>query len=89
MKTKGRIFLLDDDELISSMLARSLRKEGYDIQSETSTEDVVNKIASWCPDLVLLDIHLDENKSGLDILKEIHEDRSESGCADAISEEEY
>jgi len=75
MKTKGRIFLLDDDELISSMLARSLKKEGYDIQSETRTEDVVNKIAAWCPDLVLLDIHLDEHKSGLDILKEIGEEQ--------------
>ena len=74
MKTKGRIFLLDDDELISSMLARSLKKEGYEIQSETGTEDVINKIASWSPDLVLLDIHLHEDKSGLDILKEINEE---------------
>ena len=75
MKAKGRIFLLDDDELIASMLARSLKKEGYDIQSETRTEDIVNKIGAWCPDLVLLDIHLDESKSGLDILKEINEEQ--------------
>jgi DNA-binding NtrC family response regulator len=68
---KGRIFLLDDDELISSMLTRSLKKEGYDVQSETTTDDVINKIAAWCPDLVLLDIHLDEDKSGLDILEEM------------------
>jgi DNA-binding NtrC family response regulator len=71
MTAKGRIFLLDDDELISAMLARSLKKEGYEIQSETSTQDIINKIGSWCPDLVLLDIHLDEDKSGLDILKEV------------------
>jgi len=68
MKIKGRIFLLDDDELISSMLSRSLRKEGYEVQMETRADDVINKIGSWCPDLVLLDVHLDEEVNGLDIL---------------------
>lgn len=71
MMMKSRIFVLDDDELISSMLARSLKKEGYEIQSETSTHDIINKIDSWCPDLVMLDIHLDEDKNGLDILGEL------------------
>jgi ActR/RegA family two-component response regulator len=28
MKMKGRIFLLDDDELMITMLSRALRKEG-------------------------------------------------------------
>ncbi len=28
MNNKGRIFLLDDDELIISMLSRALHKEG-------------------------------------------------------------
>jgi DNA-binding NtrC family response regulator len=71
MTIKGRLFLLDDDELISSMLARSLKKAGYEVQSETSTDDVINKIAAWYPDLILLDIHLDEDKSGLAILEEL------------------
>lgn len=71
MKIKGRIFLLDDDELIASMLARSLKKEGYDVQMETSAEDVINKISSWYPDLVLLDIHLAEDRNGLEILEEL------------------
>ena len=61
MTVKGRIFVLDDDELIASMLARSLRKEDYDVQSETTTDDIVNRIATWCPDLVLLDIQYDHN----------------------------
>ena len=32
MAIKGRLFLLDDDELISSMLARSLKTAGYEVQ---------------------------------------------------------
>jgi len=71
MAIKGRVFLLDDDELISSMLARSLKKAGYAVQRETSTDDIVNKIAAWYPDLILLDIHLDEDKSGLAVLEEL------------------
>jgi DNA-binding NtrC family response regulator len=74
MKSKGRLFILDDDELISSMLARSLKKEGYEIQSETGTKDIIEKIASWCPDVVLLDIHLDEDKNGLAILEEMKQE---------------
>jgi DNA-binding NtrC family response regulator len=53
------------------MLARSLKKAGYEVQSETSTDDIINKIASWVPDLILLDIHLDDEKSGLTILEEL------------------
>ena len=75
MRVKGRIFLLDDDELIASMLSRSLKKEGYEVQMETRAEDVINKIGTWCPDLVLLDIHLDEEINGLDILEEIKREK--------------
>ncbi len=71
MSVKGRLFLLDDDELISSMLTRSLKKAGYEVQSETSADDIINKIASWVPDLILLDIHLDDDQSGLTILEEL------------------
>jgi DNA-binding NtrC family response regulator len=74
MTIKGRLFLLDDDELIASMLARSLKKAGYEVQSETSTDDIINKIAAWYPDLILLDIHLDEDKSGLAILEELKQE---------------
>ncbi len=75
MAIKGRLFLLDDDELISSMLARSLRKTGYEVQSETSTRDVIEKIAAWYPDVILLDIHLDEDTSGLAILRALKDEQ--------------
>lgn len=70
MKHKGKIFLLDDEELIASMLTRSLKKEGYNVNMETKTDNVVNKIKSWAPDIVILDIAMPE-RDGLDILQEI------------------
>lgn len=71
MKMKGRIFLLDDDELIITMLSRALNKAGFDTQIHTSGKDIISKIEAWQPDVVMLDIHLGEDKNGLDILNDI------------------
>ncbi len=70
MKSKGRVFLLDDDELIVSVLAKALKKEGYEMYAETETDSVINKIRSWAPDIVVLDITM-PGRSGMDILQEI------------------
>ena len=70
MKNKHRVFLLDDDELIITVLSKSLKKDGYETYVENSTEDVVNKIRAWGPDVVLLDISMPE-RSGIEILEEI------------------
>jgi DNA-binding NtrC family response regulator len=70
MKTRGRVFLLDDDDLIVSMIARSLKGEGYEVQAETDPHGVVDKIRPFAPDVVMLDLKL-PGISGMDILKEI------------------
>jgi len=70
MKRKGKIFLLDDEELIVSMLSRALSKESFEVTAETSAQDVIEKIRSFSPDVLLLDINLPE-RNGLDILQEI------------------
>jgi len=68
---KGKVFLVDDDELIVSMLSRALRSEGYEVNSETLTfTAVVDKIAAWLPDVVLLDLKL-PSITGLEILEKV------------------
>lgn len=74
MKTKGRIFAVDDDELIVTMLARALKNEGYEVHFQTSSAAVVANIAAWHPDLVFLDIDIDEEMNGLDILGAIKDE---------------
>jgi DNA-binding NtrC family response regulator len=71
MKVKGRIFLLDDDELIVTMLARALKNAGFETQIQISSKDIIEKIEAWHPDIMLLDINLGEKRDGLDILSEI------------------
>ncbi|RJQ51545.1 MAG: sigma-54-dependent Fis family transcriptional regulator [Nitrospiraceae bacterium] len=70
MKSKGKIFLLDDEELIVSMLTRSLKKQGYEVMAETCAEGALEKIRSWSPDVVMLDVNIPDS-NGLDILQEI------------------
>jgi DNA-binding NtrC family response regulator len=69
-KSRGKIFLLDDDGLIVSMLQRALRADGYDVRAETDPEGAVEKIRSFFPDVVMLDIKL-PGHSGLELLGEI------------------
>ncbi len=71
MKGRGKIFLVDDDDLIVSMLARALKNEGYEVRSETADfRNIVDVIESWSPDVALLDIRL-PGTSGIDILGEM------------------
>ena len=70
MKSKGKIFLLDDDELIVSMLERALRGDGYDVYVEGDPEGVLDRIRAFSPDIVMLDIKL-PGRNGIDILGEI------------------
>ena len=70
MKGKGRILVIDDDELIGSMLTRSLKNGGYEVRVEAGADGIVGKIKTWFPDVVLLDNNL-PGRSGLDILQEI------------------
>lgn len=77
MKSKGRIFIVDDDEIIVSMLTRALKKVDYEVRSESTTEDIVKKIQSWSPDVLLLDITL-PGKSGIDILEELSDIKTDA-----------
>jgi DNA-binding NtrC family response regulator len=70
VKSKGKVFLLDDDELIVSMLERALRGDGYEVAAENDPEDILERIRAFSPDIVLLDINL-PGRNGIDILGEI------------------
>ncbi|MHB8772463.1 MAG: sigma-54-dependent transcriptional regulator [Syntrophales bacterium] len=73
MKSPGRIYLIDDDELILSMLSRTLEKEGYEVRTDTGEKRLVEKILSWHPDVVLLDINV-PGQNGMEVLKALKGD---------------
>jgi len=72
MKTRARIFLLDDEELVVTMLARSLKGEGYDVKWTTDPTGAEDAIQAFRPDVVLLDLKL-PGTNGLEILARVKE----------------
>jgi DNA-binding NtrC family response regulator len=71
MKDRAKIFIIDDDELITSSLSKLLKSEGYTVQVEREPfQQVAAQVESLSPDLVLLDIKL-PGRSGIDILEEL------------------
>ncbi|MFT3914990.1 MAG: sigma-54 dependent transcriptional regulator [Anaeromyxobacteraceae bacterium] len=72
MSVRARIFLLDDDELVVTMLARALRGEGYEVLARTDPAGAVEELRTFAPDLVLLDLKL-PGTTGLDVLGELTE----------------
>ena len=72
MRDKKKIFIVDDDELITSMLSKFLRNEGYEVRAEMGAFDhIAQGIESWSPEVVLLDIFL-PGRSGIEILEELN-----------------
>jgi DNA-binding NtrC family response regulator len=67
---KTRIFVVDDDDLIVSMLARALRSEGYEVRTESDPAVVIEQVRAFAPEVVLLDIKL-PGRSGIELLEEI------------------
>jgi DNA-binding NtrC family response regulator len=73
VKNRGRIYLVDDDELILDVLSRFLKKNRYEVRSATGGSALLGSIRSWHPDVVLLDIGL-PGKNGMDILRELKDE---------------
>jgi len=73
MKVQGKILLIDDDELIGSVLARALTEYGYVTRFETETANILTTIEIWYPDIILLDINLPGQQDGISILEEVIE----------------
>ncbi len=53
-----RVLLVDDDELHLSMLERSLRLDGFVVETASVAIGVSNIVRRFVPDVVLLDVNI-------------------------------
>jgi DNA-binding response OmpR family regulator len=71
---KHKIIIVEDDEITSLNLNMSLQKHGYSVVAVCdNTEQAKYKISISNPDLVIVDISLDENNDGIELAKIIRE----------------
>ena len=70
-----RLLVADDSETVLLMLQRRLEMAGYDVDTATDGEEVLEALQQGrqAPDLVLLDAMMPK-KSGVDALREMREE---------------
>lgn len=63
---KKRILVAEDDQALARVLSDNLTFCGYDVSTVGDGNEVVGRVRSYCPDLVLLDIML-PGQNGFDL----------------------
>ncbi len=53
-----RIFVLEDDPQMRSLLVRGIREEGYEVEGYARGADLLRRVADVVPDLLIIDIGL-------------------------------
>src|SRR6201996_1196125 len=68
----ARVLVVEDDDAISQVLQRSLRREGYDVRVAGDGLAALDEAHAFLPDLVILDLGLPK-LDGLEVAKTLRE----------------
>lgn len=68
-----KVFIVEDDAFISSLIVKKLTNEGCEVQTVANGEDALAAIKKFMPQVILLDIML-PGISGLDVLQQLKAD---------------
>jgi len=67
-----KILVVEDEEILLTALQEELRQGGYTVEGAVDGEDGLNKIKTFKPDLVLLDLVMPK-MDGMAVLKKLRE----------------
>jgi DNA-binding response OmpR family regulator len=74
---KHTIIIVEDDEITALNLKLSLQKHGYEIVGMyDNAAEAKEKIASYRPDVIIIDISLQESNDGIELAKTIRQNYS-------------
>ena len=66
-----KVLVVDDEKHIRMLYQEELNVEGYEVAISDGEEDILQVLDREKPDVVILDIKLGQNRSGLDLLQQI------------------
>jgi len=65
-----KLLILDDEEVILESLKLYLERKGYSVLTAQRGEIALSLLKEHNPDLMLLDLHLKEGPTGIEVLKQ-------------------
>lgn len=68
--SEKKVLVVDDEKPIADIVDFNLTKEGYEVQVAYDGDDALDKVESFQPDLILLDIML-PGRDGMEVCREI------------------
>ena len=68
----GRILIADDEPSIVTAVEFLLKREGFEVEVARDGAEALERIESWRPDLVVLDVMMPQ-KSGYEVCRHIRE----------------
>ncbi|MCK4588009.1 MAG: response regulator [Gammaproteobacteria bacterium] len=66
------ILLVEDNRLIAFQLSNELKSLGYEITIASSGDEAIRAANTGNPDLILMDVNLNEERDGVEIMQTIH-----------------
>ncbi len=76
-KKETKILIVEDEKALIDLLVAKLKSEGYLVESAEDGEIGYEKIKTWKPDLILLDIIMPK-MDGYDVLEKLNEDKNKT-----------
>jgi len=70
MEKQPTILLIEDEERLQRVLARTLEQSGYDVRTANTAEDAVEAVAANLPDVLVLDVNLPDG-TGWGVLRQL------------------
>ncbi len=83
MNTKGKVLVIDDEEVIVNLFERFLPRQGYEFYSASNGADGLKAIKEIKPDIVFLDIKM-PGMDGIEVLREIRKGLGKSAKTEII-----
>jgi two-component system, OmpR family, response regulator len=66
-----RVLLVEDDPLVREVLSAALAGAGYDVQAEADGSRVERAVATFLPDIALIDLHLGDSVNGITVARRL------------------
>jgi PAS domain S-box-containing protein len=80
LTTPPRVLIVDDEECILNLLERQIAAEGYQVLRAPGGKEAMDLVARFRPDVVVLDLHL-QDMDGSEMILKLRSDRAYEGIS--------